>query len=618
MIGGHDGNQVGQYTRQIARNHNGYNANGLIVVPGIAPLIANQNANQNGNGNVVAARAEGDIDEIEDVNANCVLMANLWQALTSGIQIGKAPVYDSDGTSEVPNSYNCYDSEIFNIFNQEEQYTKLLEPISEPHQFQQNDNNVIPDTSSVEQSGGTVGQNPATAEEIRDHFESLYNNLATEVERVNMVNRKMRETNDDLTTELARYKSYLNPHYLKQAQQKQQSLYNVRVLLEKHDHRVVYDSEETLQLAQESRLKMKQLNKEIKPTNYAKINKLSEVFVSQKAKSREEIFKDDIVPIVNQVDARVQNFENHFVKEVAKFVRDFKSLAKEAYDSLDKKKVLEIKNERLLRAVVSEDIMSIVQNNFVVDKSDLQTKLDRTKDKLEYYIIKKGKEYASLWNDWTKPITVSQPSVIHQKTMNSNSTGSSSTGVDNTAKTRRPQPRSNTMYDRVQSASKSSGLKNKQVEEEEHRRNLLLSKNKRHISSECNNIKLAIRNDKSEVVCGICKQCLITTNHDVYVLTYVNYMNFHNTKQSANISNIKKQKPNVKKPKKVGSNERLTSPTPSESSIYRRNDHIAAILGYGDLQWGNILITRVYFIEGLGHNLFSVGQFYDSDLEFAF
>nr|GEZ85643.1 retrovirus-related Pol polyprotein from transposon TNT 1-94 [Tanacetum cinerariifolium] len=48
------------------------------------------------------------------------------------------------------------------------------------------------------------------------------------------------------------------------------------------------------------------------------------------------------------------------------------------------------------------------------------------------------------------------------------------------------------------------------------------------------------------------------------------------------------------------------------------NDHIAAILGFGDLQWGNILITKVYFVEGLGHNLFSVGQFCDSDLEVAF
>ncbi|GKD34603.1 retrovirus-related pol polyprotein from transposon TNT 1-94, partial [Tanacetum coccineum] len=53
-------------------------------------------------------------------------------------------------------------------------------------------------------------------------------------------------------------------------------------------------------------------------------------------------------------------------------------------------------------------------------------------------------------------------------------------------------------------------------------------------------------------------------------------------------------------------------------TIHYGNDHMAAILDYGDLQWGNILITKVYFIEGLGHNLFSVGQFCDSDLEVAF
>ncbi|GJW52907.1 hypothetical protein Tco_0096992, partial [Tanacetum coccineum] len=46
---------------------------------------------------------------------------------------------------------------------------------------------------------------------------------------------------------------YQNPFYLKQAQKKQQSLYNGKVLLEKHDPPTVYDSEETLQLAQESR-----------------------------------------------------------------------------------------------------------------------------------------------------------------------------------------------------------------------------------------------------------------------------------------------------------------------------------------------------------------------------
>ncbi|GKE08183.1 retrovirus-related pol polyprotein from transposon TNT 1-94 [Tanacetum coccineum] len=112
--------------------------------------------------------------------------------------------------------------------------------------------------------------------------------------------------------------------------------------------------------------------------------------------------------------------------------------------------------------------------------------------------------------------------------------------------------------------------------------------------------------------------------------------------------------PQVKKPKKVGFTERLASPKPSKPSmclrwsptgrifnlcgklirssdsecypnmfmflgtVRFRNDHVAAILGFGDLQWGNILITMVYFIKGLGHNLFSVGQFCDSNLEVAF
>nr|GEZ08970.1 hypothetical protein [Tanacetum cinerariifolium] len=84
----------------------------------------------------------------------------------------------------------------------------------------------------------------------------------------------------------------------------------------------------------------------------------------------------------------------------------------------------------------------------------------------------------------TKPITVSQPPIITKKDENSDLNGLSSTGVDNT-KTRRPQPRSNTKIDRVPSASKSSRSKNKEAEVEEHRRNLLLSKNNKHMSSAC-------------------------------------------------------------------------------------------------------------------------------------
>nr|GEX86383.1 hypothetical protein [Tanacetum cinerariifolium] len=203
MVRGNGENQFRQYVGQNVWNLNGYNAvqnvrnqvaqnprvqnvgnqNGLIGVP--------RNANLNGNGNLVAARAEGnpaghngnqmrcynyrgkekagiqlqaeefdlmaaaaDLNEIEEVNANCILMANLQQALTSGTQTDKTPVYDSDGLAKVHDYENCDDNEIFNMFTQEEQYTKLLEPIPEPHQIPQNDNSIISEDYSVEQSGG--------------------------------------------------------------------------------------------------------------------------------------------------------------------------------------------------------------------------------------------------------------------------------------------------------------------------------------------------------------------------------------------------------------------------------------------------------------------------------
>ncbi|GJY03300.1 retrovirus-related pol polyprotein from transposon TNT 1-94 [Tanacetum coccineum] len=48
------------------------------------------------------------------------------------------------------------------------------------------------------------------------------------------------------------------------------------------------------------------------------------------------------------------------------------------------------------------------------------------------------------------------------------------------------------------------------------------------------------------------------------------------------------------------------------------NDHVEKILGYGDYQIGNVMNSRVYYVEGLVHNLFTVGQFCDSNLEVAF
>nr|GEY27257.1 hypothetical protein [Tanacetum cinerariifolium] len=353
-------NQVIQNAIQNPRVQNGGNQNGLIGVQG------NGNQNQIGNGNLVAARAEG--------NA----------AGQNGTQI------------------RCY-----NCMGVEEQYTELLEPIPESHQVPHNDNDVISEDTSMEQGGETVEQHPTNVKETRALYESLYQNLAIEVEKVN-------SPDSFYHTEQKMPLGYQKNLYLKQAQKKQQCLYDGKVLLEKHDPPVVHDSEETLQLAQESRDKMKQMNKEIKPTNYTKINHFSRVFVSQKALSREELYfsnnsktanvlKSFLIPNEDLSDDTAPSVARKFLnEEAAKFVRDFKSLANEADASLAKHKALELEIERLLKAVVSQDIMIIVQNESVVDTSDLQTKLERTKERFENRIIKKETEYAKLWNDWYK------------------------------------------------------------------------------------------------------------------------------------------------------------------------------------------------------------------------
>nr|GEX22491.1 hypothetical protein [Tanacetum cinerariifolium] len=80
-------------------------------------------------------------------------------------------------------------------------------------------------------------------------------------------------------------------------------------------------------------------------------------------------------------------------------------------------------------------------------------------------------------------------------------------------------------------------------------------------------------NVKSKVVCAMYKKCLISANHDVCLLNYVNDMNSHGKKQKANVSinkNQKKQTPKVKKPKNVWSNERLASPKLSKPRSFLR------------------------------------------------
>nr|GEW69658.1 hypothetical protein [Tanacetum cinerariifolium] len=312
--------------------------------------------------------AVGACEETVRANANCTLENNLQQTSTFGTQSDKAPVYDSDESAEVHLSKNCYDNAIFNMFTQEEQYTKLLKPIPEPHQVQQNDSNVIYVVSSVKQGGGIIEQHSATVEETH-----------------------------------------------------------------------------------------------------------------------------------------------------AKFVRDFKSLAKEANESLVKHKALELEIERLLRAVVDEtnNLSNLVTSNSV--PTTKESKVVENDKMIASGIFRINPFKASRVDNFmpnkhvkasvtTKPITVSQPHVITKNDVNSKTNGFSPKDVKSTTMTRRPLPRNNPKNDKVHFKSKSSWLLNNLEKIEENHRNLQSSLNRKHMSSKCNNIKLAIQNAKYEVVCAMCKQ----------------------------------------------------------------------------------------------------------------
>nr|GEZ19476.1 hypothetical protein [Tanacetum cinerariifolium] len=257
--------------------------------------------------------ATADLDEIEEVNANCILRANLQQASTSGTQTDKAPVYDSDGSVEVHNYENCDNNEIFNMFTQEEQYTELLEPILEPHQVPQNDNNVIYEVSSMEQSGGTVEQHPTNVEETHVLYDSLYNNLAIEAEKVNTVNRKLKETNAELTTELARFKNQekcfeiSQEKYDKLERCYQKSVYQKQCLSKKINALHLNSGKQIMTLNEE----ISDLNKQLSMEKSTVSSPLKE---KKKLKSDFKIYEDKLLDKQIQLEKRIQELDNIFVK----------------------------------------------------------------------------------------------------------------------------------------------------------------------------------------------------------------------------------------------------------------------------------------------------------------
>ncbi|GJR18577.1 retrovirus-related pol polyprotein from transposon TNT 1-94 [Tanacetum coccineum] len=256
---------------------------------------------------------------------------------------------------------------------------------------------------------------------------------------------------------------------------------------------------------------------------------------------------------------------------------------------------------------------------------------------------------------FTEPVT-SSGNTITKTTSTSNLVSNkpmlSSTGVKPSTSTSGSQPSGNTKKDKIWQTP-SSTQKNKV---EAHPRKVKSSfKNKDCVVQPKGtaHVQHSKRNANSELKCVKCNGCMLSDNHDLCVLDFINNVNackeskFVNKSSKSEVWNPtrkvkpRKSKTNVpisksKVPKSVSANKKEPNQSwgskvfdvPSSSldecrssklfSVKFKNDHVAKILGYGDYQIGNVTISRVYYVEGLGHNLFSVGQFCDSNLEVAF
>ncbi|GJS40187.1 retrovirus-related pol polyprotein from transposon TNT 1-94 [Tanacetum coccineum] len=164
----------------------------------------------------------------------------------------------------------------------------------------------------------------------------------------------------------------------------------------------------------------------------------------------------------------------------------------------------------------------------------------------------------------------------------------------------------------------------------------------------------SILNANSELICATCNECMFDAIHDLCVLDYVNDVNVRsrtftidgNTcpltritsttvvppKKPISTTLVKKTLPNsntsgkLKDITNIGCSKHITGQRSQLINFVSKfmgtirfgNDHVVEIKGLRDYEIGNVTIYRVYYVEGLDHNLFSVGQFCDSDLEVAF
>nr|GFA49720.1 integrase, catalytic region, zinc finger, CCHC-type, peptidase aspartic, catalytic [Tanacetum cinerariifolium] len=179
----------------------------------------------------------------------------------------------------------------------------------------------------------------------------------------------------------------------------------------------------------------------------------------------------------------------------------------------------------------------------------------------------------------------------------------------------RSQPSGNTKKDKIQQTP-SSTKKNKIKAYPRTVRSSLINKNCAVKPKDTASVQHSKMNVNSDLQCVTCNGCLFSDNRDSCVLDFINNANAR--VKSKSVKKIVKRKVSTVSNVPSSSIDECRLSKLFSGTVKFGNDHVEKIMGYGDYQIGNVTISRVYFVEGLGHNLFSVGQLCDSDLEVAF
>nr|GFB21563.1 retrovirus-related Pol polyprotein from transposon TNT 1-94 [Tanacetum cinerariifolium] len=227
----------------------------------------------------------------------------------------------------------------------------------------------------------------------------------------------------------------------------------------------------------------------------------------------------------------------------------------------------------------------------------------------------------------TAQITKSERTIVATSpspNIDSNTLVLSSIGVTLVSSASGSKSQDNTKKNRIRRTQKKA----KKTELEDHLRTVKSSLNKASVvdTKTTSSVIKSVSNVNSNLKCTSCNGCLFSDNHDACVVEYINSMNASKKSKSVKTPVKRKIVHIVLWYLDSGCLKHMTGDRSQLINFVQKflgmvkfgNDHVAKIMGYGDYQIGNVIISRVYYMEGLGHNLFSVGQFCDLDLEVPF